>query len=231
MSNPADEAAVQAAKANEEASRTYAKGIMASARESYQIFQESAEQQLAQRYTVYAKTGNVSTEEVGELPESGVPIGPGDSETFKTKKTELETKVDNLNKEIAALDAKVEKAGGGPPGIDDVRAQMKADLAAATSDLEALGPGAEALAQIRGNAATKHLSGSDLLTEVSYRDLAQRHGETMFRTAQNQATAAVEQAENFNTQADYLEDAAELNKWMTILGGGLKIAGMIASFV
>lgn len=228
--NPADEAAVEAAKANEEASRTYAKGIMSTARESYQMFQESAEQALAQRYTVYAKTGNVSTE-VGELPESGVPIGPKDSETFQAKKTELEAEVDRLTSDLADLNKKIDKAGGGPPPVYDIRAEIEGKLSDAQKNLEALGPGGEALAEIRQNAGTGHLSGSDLLTEVSYRDLAQRHGYTMFRTEQNKAVAAEVQGENFNTQANYLEDAATYNMWTTILGGALKIAGTIAGFV
>lgn len=227
MSNPADEAAVQAAKANEEASRVYAKGLMSTARENYQLFQEQAEQQLAERYIVYAKSGNVSTE-VGELPESGIPIGEADSETFKAKKSELETQVTDLTKELARW-KKEFPSGGGPAG--PAITTLEKDLATAQANLEALGPGAESLAQIRGNVAAGHLSGSDLLTEVSFRDLAQRHGNTLFRSAENQAVAAEVQGENFNTQAEYLKDAATYNMWTSILGGALKIAGLVAAFV
>jgi hypothetical protein len=183
---------------------------------------------LAQRYLVYAKTGNVSTE-IGELPESGVPVGTADSETFSAKKTELETQVEGITKEIKRW--KDEFGGRADQGVaGQAIGKLEAELTAAQSNLEALGQGAETLPQIRQNTATGHLSGSDLLTEVSYRDLAQRHGNTLFRSAENQAVAAITQAENFNTQAGYLENAAAYNTWTSILGGAMKIAGTAAAF-
>jgi hypothetical protein len=220
MPNPADEAAVLAAQANADASRTYATGISGTATENYQRFQETAEQALAARYVMYAKSGNVSTE-VGELPASaGTVVGSKESEEYKAKKSELEAAIDQINKDLEPYTPET--------AAEDMARKYRSTgekRDALIADLEALGEDPANLPDIRANAALGHLSGSDLLTEVGYRDLAQRHANTQLRTAQNQAVAAVEQAENFDTQAGYLEDAATWETWSSILGVGMTVLG------
>jgi hypothetical protein len=222
MANPADQAAIEAAKANEAASLTYAHGMMGTAQESYGLFQQSAEQALAQRYVMYAKAGATSTGE-SALPSSGIPTGPLNSDEYLNKKKDIQSEIDNLNKDLDR--AKKYGPNGGPVPVADIEEKLKEK----TSALEALGTGGEALAEIRSNQGTKHLTGSDLLTELSYRDLAQRQGLTMFRTAEDQAVAAVTQGENFNKQASYLEDAKAWNTMSTILGAGLTVLGIALS--
>jgi paraquat-inducible protein B len=217
MANPADEAAVAAARANEAASRTYATGIMKAATENYQLFKESAEQKLAERYVMYAKSGNVSTG-TQAVSESGVAVGSPVSEEWGKQRADL-------NKTIADLQAQMDKLN---PKSGEHK-ELEENLKSAQDTLAAMGTSAENLSTIRSNAATGHLSGSDLLTEVSFRDLAQRHGYTQMRSAENQAAAAIQKAEDFNTQANYLEDAATWNTWSSILGVGLTILGGVLS--
>ena len=224
MANPADEAAVLAARANAEASRTYAKNIMGTAVENYQRFQETAEQALAARYVMYAKTGNVSTEENAVPTTGGTPVGSPTSEEWQTKKTDLQTEIDDLTKKLGRYAGK-EIPRGAPPGLREEAEQLKQ----AQESLKALGNAPENLPTIRANPATSHLSGSDLLTEVSYRDLAQRHANTLMRTAENQAVAAETQGENFDTQADYLEAASSWETWSSILGVGMTVLGGVLS--
>jgi hypothetical protein len=226
--NPADQAQIAAAKYNAEMARRDAGNLMTSATENAGLFTTKAEQQLAEGMAILGKTGNLSTETNAPV-QSGLALGSKVSQETIDYRTQLETTIADLNKQLT--NPNLDQQGGmkstatgtvqvapGPSSSD-----IKDKLKAAEDALAILSVGG-GTKDISSPEALLHASGSDLLTMVNTRDALERDKRTLIRNAQSQAISMFKAGEQYDTQAKYAESAANWNMWSTILGGGLKIA-------
>jgi hypothetical protein len=215
MGNPADEAAVKQAQYNAAMARRDAGLLGTEAIANAAQFTTQAEQRLAQGMAILGKTGNLSVDP-GTAMESGVALGAKDTTEF----TDLQKKAEDVAKKIADAGGVQTSAGAIQKAIaDNIDTQHSA-----------LGPGGKALQDIRNPDALLHASGSDLLTMVSTRDQMERDKRTLFRSAENTQVAMLKAGEQYDVNAQYAKEAADWNTWATILGAGIKLAGIAAMF-
>jgi paraquat-inducible protein B len=241
--SPADEAAVQQVQYNADMSRRDAGNLMTEATANAAMFTTKAEQQLAQGMTVLAKTGNLSVD-TGTAMQSGIATGPKDTTEFSSIQSDLQNQATDLNKQIADAQAKLAMAsklptasqveggkGGqnGPSEYDTLQTQIKnaqSKLTDVQTKLTPMGSGGAGLQDIKNPDALLHAGGSDLLTMVSTRDQMERDKRTLFRSGENTAVSMLKAGEQYDVNAQYAKEAASWNSWQTILGAGIKIAGL-----
>jgi hypothetical protein len=213
--NPADQAQIAAAEYNAEMARHDAGALLGSAAENSQRFAESAEKLLAKGMAVLGKTGNLSTEE--SLPVlSGIDVGATESQDITDYRSELEKKIADLQAQAAAPGPRLPK-----PSVEQARLD---EIKAAQDALALLGNAP--VTEVPSPDELLHAGGSDLLTMVSTRDALERDRRTLMRSAQNEAVAMLKAGDQYDVNADYARQAADWNTWNTILGTGLKIAGL-----
>jgi hypothetical protein len=216
--NPADQAQIEQAKFNASQARKDAGNLITSATQNAQMFTNQAEQKLAQGMTILGKTGNLSGDTSAPM-ESGVPLGANNNADWLKQKADLEASIPDLTSRV-----------NDPHALQPEHDKAVQNLQNAKDSLTALGAGGSALQDIRNPDALLHASGSDLLTMVTTRDAMERDKRTLMRNAQSEAVKALQAGENYDKMGEYAPQAASCNTWSTILGGGLKIAGMAAGF-
>lgn len=217
--NPADRAAIESAKANAAMARRDAGLLMESGGENARMFTDRAEQQLAQGIAILGKTGNLS---LGENAPIQTGVGVGEMETPEAKKYRSDTLA-----RIAELKANPELEGDVKGLSRSERARRNAEeIANLEEALKSLGPAGGGQRDIALPTELLHASGSDLLTMITTRDMFERDKRTIMRGAQNEAMSMLLAGENYDEQAGWAKQAADWNTFNTVLGTGLKIAGM-----
>jgi hypothetical protein len=230
--NPADQAQIAQAQFNADMARRDAGNLMDEASANAQLFVQKENQNLATGVAALGKTGNLGFTK-NELPTSGVGLGATDTKESLDLKKQYQGDVSAAD--AARTTVMQQAASWGFKGTYEDLLKSGANIPKSELDIIEKGKNsADALNSLPTNSepsvalpdAAAYASGSDLLTLVTTKDLMERDKRTMMRSAQNDAVAMLKTGANYDAAAGYASQAAQWNTWNTILGTGLKIAGL-----
>jgi hypothetical protein len=223
MANPADKAAIEDAKFKAEMSRIDAGNAMTTLTEQSQQFSAGAAQALSKGMVSLAMSGNTG------FQDSVAPLMPGaignqDPETVIKLRGDLPAMQEKLANTPSVIEDTFSYGGGSYENPEYSR--LQAEIASAQEKLDVVG--ADVAPRIQDPAMLLRASGSDLLTMMNTREMMQRDLNTYVRSQKGASLTMLENAGHYDVAAEYAEATMRYNTLNTILGYGLKIAGLAA---